>query len=163
MVFHLHALDVQIEFFSGKQPFFPGEITKVQKSQLWVTQLVLQCTFGFPGDVEGKLEDIPVQTFHLPFHPGVKGFVGLFRVLRVNFVFPFLVLFAGEEVLDLLGMFDLLLMVFPLALGDSLADLRRSELLVNLDDLPGCKVALIGPLHLAPGVGADLGGLGGFV
>ena len=141
VVGQLHALDVEVELLAGEQALLAGEVAELEEGQVRVAQLVLQRALGLPGDVEGELEALAVERPHLALHPGVERLVGRLAGLLVV-----------EEVLDLLGVLDLLLVVLQLPLGDGLADLRGAQLLEDLGDLAGGEVALECPVLLAAGV-----------
>ncbi len=137
---HLHALHVQVELLPGQQSFLAGQVAELEVAQRRVAQLVLQGALGLLGDVEGELEHLPIQPAHLPLHPGVERFVGLFaRLVRPLFI---------QEVLDLHGVLHLLAVVAQLQLGHRLAQLRRPQLLEDLVDLARGQIALEGPVQL---------------
>ena len=75
----------------------------------------LQRAFGFLRNVESKLKRGGVKPFHFATEPRVES------AIRGLAVFLF-----RQEALDLLCVRDLLLMVGPIALGDSFTDLCRA-------------------------------------
>jgi hypothetical protein len=98
------------------------------------------------------LEALAVQAPYLALHPGIKGLVGLLSYF-----------FIREKLLYFLGVFDLLLVVLPLPLGDCLPYLGAPELFEGLVDLPGDEVALESPLLLPAAEAADPAGAAGFI
>ena len=104
-------------------------------------------------DVEGELEALGVKGACLSLHPGLERLGAHLLVLCP--VGADRGLLAGQELLDVGGVLDLLAVTVELVLGRRLADLGGAELLEERVDVAGGEVALEGPVDLAAGVAAD--------
>ncbi len=143
---HLHALEVEVQRLTGEQALAAAipvvELDKGQLVQLRPHQLVLHGLLGPAGDVEGELVILVIELGKLALHPVVERFAG-----ELGF----------QELLELLGLFDLRLQILVLQAGDLLADQRGDDLPADLHQLPRRQVALEHPLIGAAFIGSGLG------
>ena len=63
MVGHLHALDVQIEFFARKQPFFSGEIAELEETQLRLPSSCCRARSAFLAMSKANWKHCPYSPF----------------------------------------------------------------------------------------------------
>src|SRR5438105_252803 len=115
MIGHLHAFDILEKLLSGKQPFFACQVPYLQVAQAWVTDFALQGALRFLRNVKGKLEALPIQSLDLALHPQIEVSGRLLNKVITGLDGNFL---SGQELLNLSGVGNLLLVVMPLAFSD---------------------------------------------
>ncbi len=142
MVRELHSHHVEVQRFACEQSFASSvpvvELYEVPSIELGTHKLLLHRSFRLPRRVEGEPVVLVVEARDLALHPKVEILV---RELGL------------KDLVDLLGVGDLLLDDLVLVLRDLLGDQRADDLPPVLFELVRRKVVLEEPLVRAPFVG----------
>ena len=140
-------MTIQIERLAGEQALAPAvpvvELDEVLGVQFGAHQLLLHRLLGLARGVEREAVVLVVEPRDLALHPEIEFFVGELVV---------------QELIDLLGVLDLLLDIQILVMRDLFGDQRGEDLPPDLHQLVRGEVVLQHPVVGAALVGAGLRG-----